>query len=47
MVLPSLAGFDWIALLEDGGEMLVISLLLIFVFRLALNQERAPKPVTP
>lgn len=47
VMLPSLAGFDWVALLEDGGEMLVISLLLVFVFRLALIQEHAPKPATP
>lgn len=47
LVRPHLAGFDWVALLEDGGEMLVISLLLIFIFRLTLNQEHAPKPATP
>lgn len=37
LVAPLIGGFDWMAVLEDGGEMVGASLLLLFVFRLAME----------
>lgn len=41
LALPLVRDIDWVAVIEDGGEMIGVSMMLLFIFRLTLNHEPA------